>query len=86
MMFLLILKSNQFSWFGVHTSRLRGLKITVDNWNRDVGKGQGVILALGVNKKIVGAGVFTISLDWQWLCSCFGRQINLHICRDNVVI
>ena len=62
--------------------------LTEPQFNRCVAVwgGQGVILALGVNKKIVGAGVFTISLDWQWLCSCFGRQINLHICRDNVVI
>ena len=66
--------------------------MTVDNWNRDVGKGQGVILALGVNQKVVKAWAFAIALDWQWICSCFGRQINLHICtvgsigRDNAVI
>ena len=66
-------------------SRMRGLKKTVDNWNRDVGKAQGVILAFGINQKILSAWRFGRNLDWQWICSCFGHQTYLHICRDNVV-
>ena len=71
----------QFSWIGLNVSRQRGLKISVENWNRDVGKGQGVQLALGVNQRIVGTWAFTRALDWQLLCSCFGHQTNLHVCR-----
>merc|ERR1712226_522948 len=37
---------------------MRGLKVTIDNWNRDVGQGQGVILALGVNQRIVVSSIF----------------------------
>ena len=73
---------NQFSFLGVNASRMRGLKVTVDNWNREVGRSQGVSLALGVDQRIVGTWAFTRAMDTQWICSCFGRQLNLHICRD----
>ena len=75
----------QFLFTGFNASRIRGLGVALENWNRKEGQTQGVSLAYGINKKPVRAWMFNNSLDWQ-LCSCCCAQTNILLSRVNSVI
>ena len=75
----------QFMFMGMNVKRIRVLGLTLEHWNRDVGRSQGVSLAFGVNQSQVNTWRFTIALDWQ-LCSCCCAQSNLLLCRVQSVI
>ena len=68
---------------GFNASKIRGLRLALENWNRNVGQTQGVSLAYGINQKPVRTWMFNNALDWQ-LCSCCCAQTNILLSRVNI--